>query len=164
MLEDLLRPGLKLVICGSAAGKRSARLGAYYAGRRNVFWQTLRDTGFTGAVLLTANEYRRLAEFGIGLTDLAKGVAGEDATIAREHYKSGQLRAKILEYRPHVLAFNGKNAAGIFLEKPTKTISYGAQAERVGETALWVLPSTSGAARGYWTPAPWTELAQAISK
>jgi G:T/U-mismatch repair DNA glycosylase len=43
LLDDLLRIGLRLVICGTAAGERSAKLGAYYAGPGNKFWRTLHD-------------------------------------------------------------------------------------------------------------------------
>ena len=32
VLPDLLRPGLRLVVCGTAAGAVSAAKGAYYAG------------------------------------------------------------------------------------------------------------------------------------
>ena len=39
-LEDLLRPGLRLVICGTAAGTQSAAINAYYAGPANRFWQS----------------------------------------------------------------------------------------------------------------------------
>ena len=35
----------------------------------------------------------------------------------------------------------------------------GAPGIRIGDTVLWVLPSPSGAARGYWNEAPWQDLA-----
>lgn len=37
VLPDLLRPGLRVVFCGTAAGAASALSGAYYAGRGNRF-------------------------------------------------------------------------------------------------------------------------------
>ncbi len=40
ILPDVLAPGLALVVCGSAAGTVSARVGAYYAGPGNRFWPT----------------------------------------------------------------------------------------------------------------------------
>ena len=36
---------LKLVVCGTAAGDRSAQLGQYYAGPGNKFWRTLASLG-----------------------------------------------------------------------------------------------------------------------
>jgi TDG/mug DNA glycosylase family protein len=37
VLPDLLRPGLRVVFIGTAAGAASARAGAYYAGPGNQF-------------------------------------------------------------------------------------------------------------------------------
>jgi TDG/mug DNA glycosylase family protein len=70
VLPDLIRPGLKVILCGTAVGNVSAQRGAYYAGPGNRFWQILADTGLTPR-LLKPEEYRLLPSFGIGLTDLA---------------------------------------------------------------------------------------------
>ncbi|HEU5143069.1 MAG TPA: uracil-DNA glycosylase family protein [Solirubrobacterales bacterium] len=51
VLPDLVRPGLRVVFCGTAAGTASARAGAYYAGPGNRFWETLRVTGLTPVLL-----------------------------------------------------------------------------------------------------------------
>ncbi|MCB0020769.1 MAG: mismatch-specific DNA-glycosylase, partial [Anaerolineales bacterium] len=77
MLHDLLTPNLALVICGTAAGHESAARQQYYAKPGNRFWPTLFDTGLT-PVQLAPNRYRELLTYGIGLTDLAKGVQGMD--------------------------------------------------------------------------------------
>ena len=58
-----------------------------------------------------------------------------------------------------MLAFNGKRAARVFLD--TATIDYGEQPRRIGETAIHVLPSTSGAARRWWDEAFWRRVAEA---
>ena len=39
---------------------------------------------------------------------------------------------------------------------------FGLQPETVGPTAIFVLPSTSGAARGSWDPGYWHELARYV--
>jgi double-stranded uracil-DNA glycosylase len=52
MLPDVLRQGLRLVICGTAAGKRSAAKKQYYAGRGNQFWKVLYNVGLTGGQIL----------------------------------------------------------------------------------------------------------------
>ena len=52
MLPDLLAPDLKVVFCGTAAGRKSADLGHYYAGRGNKFWKTLFTIGLTPNLLL----------------------------------------------------------------------------------------------------------------
>jgi hypothetical protein len=86
LLDDLLPPGLRLVICGTAAGERSAKLGAYYAGRGNKFWRTLHEVGLTPDRTLIPSEFRELLSYGIGLTDLAKGVSGMNHTLMRHSF------------------------------------------------------------------------------
>ena len=159
-LPDILRPGLDLVICGAAAGRRSAEVGAYYAGPGNKFWRILHETGLTPR-LLALEEFRSLPDFGIGLTDLAKTASGSDAEIPPGAWDADGLRRKIEAARPRILAFNGKNAAQRFLGR--SRVGYGLQNERIGGTALFVLPSTSGAASGYWNPEPWHALARRVS-
>ena len=51
-------------------------------------------------------------------------------------------------------------AARVFLG--AETLDYGEQARRIGETAIHVLPSTSGAARRWWDEAFWRRVADAI--
>jgi TDG/mug DNA glycosylase family protein len=156
VLPDLLEPGLPLVFCGSAAGTASARAIAYYAGPGNVFWEALYEVGLTPE-LLVPEEFHRLPEFGIGLTDLCKVHHGSDAEIGA-HYDVDRLRAAIAEAEPARLAFNGKNAAQAVLEMG---VAYGMQEETIGGAELWVLSSTSGRARRFWKIGPWRELAEA---
>ncbi len=44
----------------------------------------------------------------------------------------------------------------------TNAIAYGAQQERIGKTTLYVAPSTSGAANGFWDPCYWQEVANRV--
>jgi TDG/mug DNA glycosylase family protein len=156
MLEDVLAPGLKLVICGSAAGHRSARLGQYYAGSGNRFWRTLAEVGLTPRQL-EPSEYRLLLSFGIGLTDLVKCQSGGDRDLDFSRAGRSELREKIVRLRPRVLCFNGKRAAQEFLLR--EDVPYGLQPASVEETRLFVAPSTSGAARGSWDRSAWRDLA-----
>ena len=156
VLPDVLRPGLRVVFCGTAAGTASARAKAYYAGPGNAFWGTLRETGLT-PVRLEPAEFRRLPEFGIGLTDICKVLHGADAEVGTVEFDVDGLRARIAEVEPALLAFNGKNAARGTLERG---VAYGPQEEQIGGAAVWVLPSTSAAARRYWDIGPWRELAR----
>jgi len=159
ILEDLLRPEQRLVICGTAAGPRSARIGAYYAGPGNKFWRTIHAVGLTPH-LVSPEEWRSLDTFGIGFTDMAKNHFGMDRDLPAGCYDSGRLRAVIEEAQPLALAFNGKTAAKAFLGRAP--IGYGRREETIGKTAIWVLPSTSGAASGAWSVGPWQELADSI--
>jgi len=160
-LPDVLKPGLRVVFCGSAAGAVSARVGAYYAGPGNKFWSILHRTGLTPHVL-APDHFRDLPDFGIGLTDLAKRASGSDASLPRSADDPADLQDKIRRYQPRILAFNGKRSARVFLKHHAgaRTIDYGLQPWTIGESAIFVLPSTSGAASGFWGEDPWYALAR----
>jgi TDG/mug DNA glycosylase family protein len=159
ILPDVLQPGLRLVFCGTAAGKRSAAEGAYYAHPGNMFWRALLQCGLTPR-LLTPGEFPLLPQFGIGLTDLAKRHVGNDDELPRDAFDVPGLLAKIEHNAPRTLAFTSKNAARAALGSVT---SYGLQQQRFGSTAVFVLPSPSGQARGHWTIAPWIALTKHVS-
>ena len=159
LVPDVLAPGLHLVFCGTAPSRASAAARAYYARPGNRFWPTLHAAGFT-PWRLQPSEYARLLEFGMGLTDLCKGHAGNDDELPSGALDVVALRAKIARFRPGVVAFTSKNAAKAFLARP---VDYGWQLEREGETRLYVLPSPSGAASGYWDVSRWQELARLIA-
>lgn len=157
VLPDVLAPGLRVVFCGTAPGTASARTGAYYAGPGNRFWTTLREVGLT-PILLRPVEFARLPEFGIGLTDISKTASGSDQEVGRRGFDPARLEAAIGATSPSHLAFNGKNAARGALGR---RVDYGPQPEHIGGAKVWVLPSTSGAARGFWDIGPWRDLAVA---
>ena len=158
ILPDILAPGLRVVFCGTAAGKVSAEKRAYYAGPGNRFWPTLHEIRLTPRRLEPA-EFPKVLEFGIGLTDVAKAVSGADSDLPRHGFDAESLRRKITQFAPEALAFNGKRAAK---ELFGGSVSYGRQSERVGSTVVFVLPSTSGAARRYWDVSYWRALAEFV--
>lgn len=160
MLKDLLAPRLRLVVCGTAASTVSAERGLYYAGPGNKFWPVLCEVGLTNRQL-RAEEYGQLLCFGIGLTDVAKGQSGSDAEIDFRLSNPQALCEKIIEFIPGILAFNGKKAAQVFLNR--RNVEYGLQSETIGSTRLFVAPSTSGAANGSWNVECWEELARMVS-
>jgi TDG/mug DNA glycosylase family protein len=155
ILPDVLAPNLKVVFCGTQAGERSASVGAYYAGRGNRFYDTLFRTGLTPRKLEPL-EFPALLTYGIGLTDIAKQTSGADRLLRPEHFDSSGLIRKIEQHKPRLLAFNGKRAAQAFYGR---NVVYGAQPESIGDTRVYVLPSTSGAARGFWDERYWFEMA-----
>ena len=150
---------MKVVFCGTAAGHESARLRAPYAGPGNRFWWVLHDAGLTPRELRPP-EFRELLEYGIGLTDVAKHAIGGDSGLVRADFDGAAVIEKVERFAPRVVAFVGKRAAQEVQGKPG---SYGPQEESIGSTSVWVLPSTSGAARGFWDVKPWRDLAQALA-
>ncbi|HRE48429.1 MAG TPA: mismatch-specific DNA-glycosylase [Aggregatilineales bacterium] len=160
ILPDVLAADLKVVFCGTAAGNHSASAGAYYANPRNRFWTTLYKVGLTPHLIKPA-DFRAVLTYGIGLTDLAKETYGGDADLETGDFDVDGLRQKIADHAPHILAFNGKTAAKVFLQ--AARLNYGVVAgETVGETVIWVLPSTSLAALRMWDEAVWALLARTI--
>jgi TDG/mug DNA glycosylase family protein len=162
VLPDLLEPGLIVVFCGTAVGSISAQVGAYYAGPGNQFWEVLAQTGLTPCKV-KPHEFRTLLKYGIGLTDLAKIRSGSDKAISPSDFDVPDFCSKIRGFCPKVIAFNGKKAAKAFFGC---SVDYGGpkRDERIGNTAIFVLPSTAGAARGYWDKSYWRKLADFISK
>ncbi len=160
ILPDLLRADLRLVICGSAAGTRSAREGAYYAHPGNRFWPTLHVAGLTPR-RLRPDEYPLLLDLGIGLTDVCKHEFGADSELSKTAYDAAAVRDKIRRYRPRAMAFNGLNPARAVLGK---SVRHGRQGEALGDTTVFVLPSTSGLASRHWDERPWHELGEFLRR
>jgi TDG/mug DNA glycosylase family protein len=108
--------------------------------------------------LLAPAEFRLLPQWGLGLTDVNKTESGRDAALSRDAFDPDALRAKIETYQPRFLATTGKASGRHVLGRPC---DYGLQPETIGATRIFVLPSTSGAARGHWSIEPWRALANA---
>jgi double-stranded uracil-DNA glycosylase len=161
VLQDLLRDSLDVVLCGTAVGTASAVAGAYYAHKQNKFWRILQETGLTPA-LLQPQQYRDLLQHRIGLTDFVKTHSGMDHEIPLSklaEVSRTRLTASMMKHRPKFLAFTSKNAGQRFLGGKRE---YGEQSERIAETRIWILPSTSGAARGSWRPEIWHAFAERV--
>jgi TDG/mug DNA glycosylase family protein len=158
ILPDVLQPNLKVVFCGTAVSRRSAEVGAYYAGRGNRFWEMLHRSGLTPRKL-APHEFPAVLDYGVGLTDIVKENSGSDGGLKLTDFDPLGLRARIERFAPRFLAFNGKRAAQEFYGQ---TVSYGRQPERLGDTTVFVLPSTSGAARRVWDERCWLEFGEII--
>ncbi|MGO4405755.1 mismatch-specific DNA-glycosylase [Bosea sp. RAF48] len=162
ILPDVLEPGLRVVFCGTQAGAASARRGAYYAGPGNKFWPVLHQTGLV-PLRLVPEDFRSLPRYGIGLTDVAKRTSGPDSALRGSHFDVAGFEARIAASAPDILAFNGKRAAQAVLGISEGRLSYGRQAEKLAGAEIYVLPSTSGAAAGFWSIEPWKQLAMAVT-
>ncbi|MEP6828965.1 MAG: mismatch-specific DNA-glycosylase [Rhizomicrobium sp.] len=163
VLPERLKPGLKLVFCGTAAGRQSALQKAYYAHPQNKFWRTLYDIGLTPH-LFTPGDYPALWDLGIGLTDIAKFSFGMDHQLPKDSLgqdAAEALRARIAKITPRVLAFTSLTAGRTVMGKHTLP---GKQTERIGETVVWILPSPSPLASNHWDIAPWRALARDVKK
>jgi double-stranded uracil-DNA glycosylase len=149
VLPDLLKPGLRIVFCGTAAGTVSAALGAYYAHPQNRFWSALHAIGLTPR-RLKPEEYPELLQWGLGLTDIAKHVSGMDRELPAHALgpdACAVLEAKVAAAEPKWLAFTSLTAGRRYLRRAA---GFGEQPERIGRTRLWLLPSPSPTAGWNW--------------
>lgn len=147
VLPDYLRKGLAVVFVGSSVATASAARGHYYAGPGNKFWELLWESGLTGDRILSPEQDSWVLRYGVGLTDLVKGVAASsDSLLKSGDYDVVGFLAKIEKFAPQVVAFNGKEAAlRVCRHFGSPEPSLGLSALRLGESKLFVLPSSSGA-------------------
>ena len=142
-VPDVLAPGLDVVFCGINPGRRSSAAGAHFANPRNDFWRLLADAGLTPR-LLDPQEQHTVTEHGLGLTNVARRTTKGVGDLRRGDFAGAaeRLEGLALDLRPRVIAFVGKTAyEGAFRERP----ELGLQERRLGDTRLFVLPSTSPA-------------------
>lgn len=142
-LPDYLRRGMKLVIINTNPSEQSVRVGHYYAGRGNVFWPLMYESGVV-AEHLSYNDDRRIIEFGIGLTCLVPRATRTEEEITREEFGEGRimLAQKIEQYAPKVVAFSGKTAYEKFAQR---ACVFGLQKDKIYGAMVFVLPATTGA-------------------
>jgi TDG/mug DNA glycosylase family protein len=143
-VPDILAPGLRCIFCGINPGRRSAAAGAHFANPRNDFWRLLADAGLTPR-LLDPGEQWELPGLGYGLTNAAHRTTKGSGELRRADFAGAAERLERLaaELRPGTIAFVGKAAfQGAF---GLARSELGLQELRLGETRLFVLPSTSPA-------------------
>lgn len=156
VLPDVVQPGLDIVFCGTAAGMASAQRRAYYAGPGNAFWPTLYRVGLT-PYLLKPEEFRKLLQWRLGLTDLAKSTFGADSTLRRTDFSARALDALVFANKPRIVAFTSKRAGQEYFGG---IVAYGLQAKRCAGALVYVLPSPSGLARKAWDESHWQQLSR----
>jgi TDG/mug DNA glycosylase family protein len=142
-VPDVLAPDQRIVFCGINPGFVSAAAGAHFANPRNDFWRLLHEADFTPRQLAPDEQFEVLT-FGIGLTNAASRTTRGSSDLRRRDFlgSAERLGALAEELRPRWLAFVGKEAyRGTFGERP----ELGRQSRMLGETRLFVLPSTSPA-------------------
>ena len=150
-VPDILAPGLRLVLVGINPGRASAAAAAHFANPRNDFWRLLHASGLTPR-LIEPSAQRELPALGIGITNAAMRTTTGSGDLRAADFEGSAARLERIAraLRPAVMGFVGKEAyRGAFRERP----GLGLQARRLGDTQLFVLPSTSPANAAV----PWAE-------
>ena len=143
-VPDILAPGLRCVFCGINPGRRSSAAGAYFANPRNGFWRLLADAGLTPRQLDPSEQWS-LPALGYGLTNAAYRTTKGSSDLRRGDFEGSRERLERVaaELAPSWIAFVGKSACQGALG--LTRCELGEQAERLVDTRLFVLPSTSPA-------------------
>jgi double-stranded uracil-DNA glycosylase len=150
-VPDYLGANARIVFCGINPGHWSARARAPFANPRNDFWRLLHAAGFTPR-LLEPQEASELVPLGFGLTNAAGRTTRGAGELRKADFAGAAERLEHIAetIRPEVIAFVGKAAyTGTFGGR----VELGLQERKLGDTALFVLPSTSPANAAV----PWDE-------
>jgi TDG/mug DNA glycosylase family protein len=140
-----------VLFCGINPGRVSAAAAAHFANPRNDFWRLLHAAGFTPRLLEPAEQFELLA-YGVGVTNAASRTTPGSGDLRKADFEGAADRlAEIAnDLRPAWIAFVGKEAyRGAFRERS----ELGVQERELGDTQLFVLPSTSPANAAV----PWDE-------
>jgi double-stranded uracil-DNA glycosylase len=150
-VPDVVAPGLRVLFCGINPGRVSAAAQAHFANPRNDFWRLLHAAKFTPRLLEPAEQVELLT-YGIGVTNAAARTTPGSGDLRKADFAGAadRLRRIAEELKPAWIGFVGKEAyRGAFGERP----EFGVQERRLGETQIFVLPSTSPANAAV----PWDE-------
>jgi TDG/mug DNA glycosylase family protein len=150
-VRDVIAPDLRVLFCGINPGLYTAAVGHHFARPGNRFWPALYAGGFTDRVLSPFDE-RELLKSGYGITNVVRRATASADLLTKEEIVAGgeRLRAKVLRYRPRILAVLGVGAYRTAFNQSKAVV--GRQEDRIGETALWVLPNPSGLNANYQAP------------
>lgn len=144
-IKDILDYDLDLVFVGINPSLTAAHTGKYYAGPGNHFYKLLYESKLIPEPI-TYEQDVRLLEYKIGLTNIVTRPSRSSADLSRSELKQGGLvvHDKLKKLKPKIAIFNGKCIYEEFANKYNKaTFRFGLQPQKVGETALWVVPSSS---------------------
>jgi TDG/mug DNA glycosylase family protein len=149
-LRDRIRPGVQVLFVGINPGVRSALTGHHFAGFSNRFWKLLYESKLVPEPISYEDD-DRLPEWGYGITNIVPRPTPGIDTLERHEYVAGRtrLRRKILRYRPAVVALIGVTVYRAMYPDRKGAVSLGLQAERIGDSAIFVLPNPSGRNANY---------------
>jgi TDG/mug DNA glycosylase family protein len=150
-IPDVVGPDLRVLFSGINPGLYSAATGHHFARPGNRFWPALHRSGFTGRQL-RPDEQDQLPALGLGITNVvARATARADELTDAELRAGGQvLQDLVRRVRPRWLAVLGVTAYRTAFGQRRATM--GPQPDRLGETAVWVLPNPSGL-NAHWSAA-----------
>ena len=139
-LPDIVGPGMRLLVCGLNPSVYSADVGVGFGRPGNRFWPAALAAGLAS---IDRDPRHALEHHGVGMTDLVKRATPRADALTSDEYRAGLARVeRLCEWlRPEAVCFVG--LAGWRAAADRKATA-GWQERRLGPSAVYVMPSTSG--------------------
>eukprot|EP00730_Choanoeca_flexa_P007119 TRINITY_DN12281_c1_g6_i1.p1 TRINITY_DN12281_c1_g6~~TRINITY_DN12281_c1_g6_i1.p1 ORF type:complete len:217 (+),score=19.51 TRINITY_DN12281_c1_g6_i1:76-726(+) len=152
-IPDYIQDDLNVLFCGINPGVWSAARGHHYAGPGNHFWPCLSHSGLVPSnTNLNYNDDAKCLQYKIGFTNSVIRTTRGSTDLSKDELVAGgkRLRLIIEKHQPKIACFNGKGMFEAFIGRRCKF--YGVQPERIGDTIIFAMPSTSArsATRPKW--------------
>lgn len=148
ILPDSIDYNLDLVIVNICPTLYSVYLGSHYAGPGNHIWSCLYESGLTEK-LFKADEDVQLLNSKIGLVNMLQKASSKGFhELSYFEIKEAQdsLSERICQYKPKIVAFNGKMAYEIYYGKLGRDFNFGKQSTKfennTTNTYVYVLPTS----------------------
>jgi TDG/mug DNA glycosylase family protein len=142
-VPDLVRPGLRVLLCGINPSLESGYRRLHFATPGNRLWPALHAAGWTPRRLDPAETDELLAA-GIGITNLVARATARADELTDDEIRAGlaQLSALAERWQPGWVAFLGMSAYRTATGRRTAVV--GPQPDRLGGRPVWLLPNPSG--------------------
>jgi TDG/mug DNA glycosylase family protein len=141
---------VRVLLVGINPGIQSSLTGHHFAGFSNRFWKLLYASRLVPEPIGYQDDVR-LPEWGYGVTNIVPRPTPGIDTLRPEEYVDGRLRLrrKIYRYKPQVVATVGVTVFRALFPERKGPMTLGLQPERIGESAVFVLPNPSGRNANY---------------
>ena len=141
-IDDLVRPGLRLLLVGINPGRHSGATGFHFGNPQNLLWRALHQAGLTPR-LLEPHETEELLSRGIGITNFVNRTTQGSNDLRASDYRAGaiELRAKVASLRPRAVAILTVSGYRTGFGLPQAAIGH--QPELLEGSDLWVFPNPS---------------------
>lgn len=136
---------MRVLFVGINPGIRSALTGHHFAGFSNRFWKLLYESGLVPERIGYRDD-GRLPEWGYGITNIVPRATPGMDTLCPEEFAPGRLRLlrKIARHKPELVVATGVTVFRALFPDRRGPVKLGLQPERIGESAVFVLPNPSG--------------------
>jgi TDG/mug DNA glycosylase family protein len=156
VVPDIAAENLMVLFVGINPGLYTAAIGHHFGRPGNRFWPALHAGGFT-ARLFSPFEESLLLDLKVGITNVVERATARADELSPDELHAGglQLEAKVVRWRPTVVAFLGIGPYRII--SGNKQARVGHQPVPFGGRQTWVLPNPSGL-NAHYQPAVLAQL------